>query len=48
MWFWPVDEMIELVLYIYFLILRTPNMSSLTPGERLTQVENLCIRQPLL
>jgi hypothetical protein len=32
MWFWPVNEMIELVLYLFFLILRTPNMSSRTPG----------------
>ena len=32
MWFWPVNEVIELVLYLFFLILRTPNMSSRTPG----------------
>ena len=44
MWFWPVNEMNELVLYIFFLILRTPNMSSLTPRVRVTQVEYHCFR----
>ena len=32
MWFWPVNVMIELVLYSFLFILRTPNMSSRTPG----------------
>jgi hypothetical protein len=31
MWFWAVNEMIELVLYLFFIILRTPNLSLLTP-----------------
>jgi hypothetical protein len=33
MCFWPVNEMIELVLYLFiFLILRTSNLSSLRPA----------------
>ena len=39
MWFWPVNEMIELAVYVWVyvyiyihLILRTPEMSSRTPG----------------
>ena len=33
MWFWLINEMIELFLYIYiYLIFPTRNMSSLTPG----------------
>jgi hypothetical protein len=33
MWLWHVNEVFELVLYLFiFLILRTPNMYSLTPG----------------
>jgi hypothetical protein len=40
MWFWPVTEMNELVLdYVFFLILRALNMSSLIPGVHVPQVE---------
>ena len=36
MWFWPVNEMIQLVWYFFFLNLRTPNMSSRTPLQHVT------------
>jgi hypothetical protein len=32
MWFWPVNQMIEHVLCLFFYILRNPNMASGTPG----------------
>jgi hypothetical protein len=32
MWFWPVNQMTELVLHLFFVILRTSNTSVPTPG----------------
>jgi hypothetical protein len=39
------DEWACFIFIFFFLILRTPNMSSLTPGVRVTQVEYHCFRQ---
>jgi hypothetical protein len=36
MWFWPVNEMTKLVVYLFFLILRIRNMSSRIPGSTRT------------
>ena len=42
MWFRPINKTTEIVLYLFFLSLRTPNKPSRTPGVRVTQVELHC------
>ena len=50
MWFWPVNEMTQLVLHsiFFFLILRTPNTSSRTPGWILRAIMNHSGRESTL